>query len=148
MFVKFALLLALALPLFANMAIPSSEWGSGTGQVDANVPNYTGPFLCNVSALASVCTVSIGSNDTPQFPDFNVGTASGTVSSSVDANGGHLTLSTSGSGESDTTVTGSVQFGNTITNNTSSPFAATRSRSIWTRSSTHKAALSLNSNTT
>jgi hypothetical protein len=118
---KCAFFSALALPACASIVIPSSEWGGQTGQVFANVPNFYGNPICNLSSSISTCSESIASNLPPQFPNYNVGTASGSVTASLDANGAHLTALASSSGEGSTTTTGTAYFYDTETNNTAAP---------------------------
>ena len=123
--VRIALLAALALPMYAGFAVPSSEWGPGTGEVDTDVPNYSGPSTCYVGygTYPGTCTESIASN----FPVQNfvaangVGTSYGTLSASTDVNGVHLFESASGSGNSEENVSGDSGFFDTAVNNTSNP---------------------------
>jgi hypothetical protein len=116
---KFALLSAFALPMYAGYIIPSVEWGSGSGTVVDEVNNYSGPFSCNVTAsTANTCTESIASNQPPNFLHQPDGTASGTVSASTDANGAHLYAEAGTSGTASAQVTGYAQIYDTIYNNT------------------------------
>jgi hypothetical protein len=116
----FALLSAFALPAGAGLIIPSVEWGSGVGEVAANVYNYTGSTTCDLSSSISTCTKSIASNTPPNFLNSPNGTSSGTISASVDAAGAHLYASAGASGQGDTTVTGYAQIYDTVYNHTAS----------------------------
>lgn len=116
---KFALLSAFALPMYAGFIIPTIEWGSGSGTVFDEVNNYSGPFSCNVTAsTANTCTESIASNQPPNFLHQPDGTASGTVSASTDASGVHLYAEAGTSGTADATVTGYAQIYDTVYNHT------------------------------
>jgi hypothetical protein len=117
---KFALLLSFALPGYAGIIIPPIEWGSGIGDVFANVYNYNGTTNCDLGPSVSTCAKSIASNLPPGFMNSPNGTASGTVSASTDANGTHLYASAGASGLGWTTVTGSAQIYDTVYNPTAS----------------------------
>ncbi|MDQ1474335.1 MAG: hypothetical protein QOJ99_5815 [Bryobacterales bacterium] len=90
----------------------------GVGEVFADVYNYSGPTLCNLSPSVSTCTENIASNQPPGFLHSPDGTASGTVSASTDANGAHLYASAGASGFGTTDVTGSAAISDTVYNPT------------------------------
>jgi hypothetical protein len=115
---KFALLAAFALPASAGFIIPPSEWGSGGGTVSLNVNNYHGNTTCSLSASVSTCTQSIASNLPPNFLNSPNGTASGTLSASVDGNGAHLYAEAGVSGQADSSVNGYASFYDTVYNPT------------------------------
>ncbi len=114
-----AVLSAFAIHAQAGYVIPSIEWGAGTGSVSDNVYNYSGSTTCNLTPSQSTCTKSIASNQPPGFLNSPNGTASGTISASVDASGAHLYAEAGVSGQADATVTGYASFYDTVYNPTS-----------------------------
>lgn len=115
-----ALFFTFAVPAFAGFIIPSAEWGPGLGSVNLTVYNYSGPSGCALTASASTCSLTIASNQPPDFLNSPNGAATGTVSASTDSLGAHLYTETGVSGYSSTTVTGKASFSDTVYNPTGS----------------------------
>lgn len=116
---KLALLAMFALPAHSALVIPPNQWGGGVGQVFADVPNYHGPAFCLLSVSVTSCSENVASNLTPgPVGDQNIGTATSMGSASVDANGAHMVLTASSSGEGNVDSKASIGFGDTLTNTT------------------------------
>lgn len=107
-----------AVPMYAGLVVPQSQWGNTQGGISMLIQNYTGPsdFSIGTSGPSTV-TATIASNHAPNSLTPYNGQTTGTVTSYVDQNGAHVYAEGSATGEASVSITAHSGFSDTLYNN-------------------------------